>query len=76
MPSKLTLIPTSIVTFNTAPAGKTSQKGQDEVFLLYSKGFEEGRARGIYRDGIGSPWMWDEDIKRKITDPEEQRRGT
>lgn len=74
MPSKPMLIPTSIVTFYTAPHSHPNQ--QDELFLLYSKGFEEGRARGIHRDGIGSPWMWDEDIKRRITDPEEQRRGT
>jgi hypothetical protein len=46
------------------------------MFLLYTKDSEEGRARGIYRDGIGSPWMWDEDAQRRITDPEEQRRGT
>jgi len=79
MPSRHMLVPTSIVTFDTAPAvGATGSQPiqQDEIFLLYSKGFEEGRARGINRDGIGSPWMWDEDGGLRLTDPEAQRRGS
>lgn len=74
MPSRHTLLPTSIVTFNTGTAG-TSGQPKDEIFLMYSRGFEEGRARGLQRDGIGSPWMWASDLGRRITDPQEQRRG-
>ncbi len=78
MPSKPNLIPTSIVTFYTGTAGAVSENQparRDEIFLLYSKGVEDGTARGLFRDGIGSPWMWDKSMTRKVTDPEEQRRG-
>lgn len=74
MPSKPMIVPMSIVTFNTGK--QVNPVEAEEIFLLYSKGFEESGARGLSRDGIGSPWMWDQEMKRKVTDPEEQRRGT
>jgi len=65
MPKKHEYLPMSLVTFP-----KT-----EEVFLLYSKGFENGP--GIHRNGQGSPWMIDPQTQsRKVTDPHEQRRGT
>jgi hypothetical protein len=78
MPSKATSVPTSIVTFYTGSrAASVEQQSteHDEIFLLYSAGVEDGTARGLFRDGIGSPWMWDRSMTRRVTDPEEQRRG-
>lgn len=76
MPTSPTILPTSFVTFSTPDKVIAPGDPPDEMFLLYTKGTEEGRARGIHRDGIGSPWMWDEDARRRVTDPDEQRRGT
>ena len=57
----------SLVTFSKAKS--------EQVFLIFSKGFESGP--GIHRDGQGSPWMIDAQNRlRKITDPHEQRKGT
>jgi hypothetical protein len=67
MPEKHEFLPMSLVTFTRAR--------QEEIFLLYSTGFENGP--GIHRDGQGSPWMIDpESQNRKVTDPHEQRKGT
>ena len=72
MPSKPTIIPMSITTFYT---GVTKKEKRDELFLLYSKGFEHGPP--INRDGMGEPSMEDRNRpERKITNPIEQRRGT
>ncbi len=73
MPERHLLVPTSIVTLKTGPQ-YTSDR--EDLFLLFSKGIENGKGRGIYRDGIGSPWMWDDTASRRITDPDEQRRGS
>lgn len=70
-----TIIPMSIATFRTSPSKLTSGHNRDELFLLYSEGFEQGP--GIHRDGIGEPWMEDrDDPRQKITHPCAQRRGT
>jgi hypothetical protein len=59
---------------NSIPTG-SYQESVDEVFLLYTKGFEHGP--GINRDGMGEPWMEDRNNpERKISNPIEQRRGT
>lgn len=67
MPEKHEFLPMSLVTFSKAT--------NEEIFLLYSKGFEQGPS--IHRNGQGSPWMLDPETQsRKVTDPHEQRRGT
>src|SRR2546426_95598 len=67
MPKNHEFLPMSLVTFSRA--------AHEEIFLLYSKGFENGP--GIHRNGQGSPWMIDpESQARKITDPHEQQKGT
>jgi hypothetical protein len=67
MPNAREFLPMSLVTF--------SKESNEEIFLLYSKGFEHGP--GIHRDGQGSPWMIDRATQsRKISDPQEQRKGT
>lgn len=72
MKNELTILPMSIATFEV---GKEHAESGDELFFLYSEGFENGP--GINRDGKGPPWMEDRDCPvRKITHPVEQRRGT
>lgn len=67
MPEKHEFLPMSLVTFSRA--------AQEQIYLLYSKGFEDGP--GIHRNGQGSPWMVDPvQFNRRITDPHEQRKGT
>lgn len=67
MPEKQEFLPMSLVTFTKAK--------NEEIFLLYSKGFEEGP--GIHRNGQGSPWMIDRETQsRRISEAHEQRRGT
>jgi hypothetical protein len=60
----------SILQFDT-------HNGNEEVFLLYSKGRENGPS--IVRDGKGSPWMMHPNPERlgiKTTDADIQRYGT
>ncbi len=67
MPKAHEFLPMSLVTF--------SNELKEEIFLLYSKGFEYGP--GIHRNGQGSPWMIDRETQsRKISDPLEQRKST
>jgi hypothetical protein len=66
MPTNDEFLPMSLVTF--------SKDMNEQVYLLYSKGFEQGP--GIHRNGQGSPWMIDaETLSRRITDPHEQRKA-
>ena len=70
IPESIPMCVTQIYT-SSAPDGERL----DEVFLLYSKGFEYGP--GIHRDGLGEPWMEDRhNPGRSITSPIEQRCGT
>ena len=67
MPEKHEYLPMSLVTF--------SRNKNENIFLLYSKGFEHGP--GIHRDGQGSPWMIEPETQnRRVTDAHEQRKGT
>ena len=60
-------------TSNQLPMALASFDHDEELFLLYTPGFEEGPQ--IQRDGRREPWMVDpDDPRRDIVDPLEQRK--
>lgn len=74
MPNKPMHVPMSFATFYTG-CGPEATPSVDELFLLYSKGLENGP--GINRDGMGEPWMENQyHPGGRVTHPVEQRRGS
>jgi hypothetical protein len=73
MPRKSILKNIALTTFKTSPLpSQNENEREEEVFLLYTKGFENGP--GINRGVEGEPSMIDPENGKIITHPIEQRR--